>query len=220
MHIDRLYTIFISGFPLFFNMVNGYSCSLDYQVEIHKSLLTQHTQILFRHYNRGIACEHTLPRPFPCPSAPHPSRVRLKASSSPPAIAFQNTAILQCIHLPKPPCEQSPKSLGGLQTPSYPEVSVVGPGAERSEQCVKRWCVLAHCPGVQRANMSWSVRVIDPQEGVLHGCVVVTKGIFAKMQVGERRGESGQQANRGKRQECIEWRATKKMSVRGYNLLL
>lgn len=56
---------------------------------------------------------HTLSRPFPCPSAPRTSRARLKVSSSPPAISFQNMAILQCIHTPcRPPSVHSPEALG------------------------------------------------------------------------------------------------------------
>lgn len=151
----------------------------------------------------GIACERTLSRPFPCPSAPHPSRVRPKVSSSPPAVAFQNTAILQSIHATRPPSVQSPKAFRRLRaTP----IDVRTRSRETVPLCEKRWRVLAHSPGVQRANMPWPVQLIDPQEGALHGCVVVNNRIFVKLRTGER--QSGQRANTGQRKESIKRQKT------------
>lgn len=111
-----------------------------------------------RRYARG----HTLSRPFPCPSAPHSSRVRPSVSSSPTAIAFQNTAILQCIRAPRPPSVQSPVAL--LPTPSVP--SVVGRGAERLCNCERSGGVCWHTlPGSRGQIWPWPAQVIDHQEG-------------------------------------------------------
>lgn len=104
MHIYYSYSIF---FPFFESVpwildshARGYLLKTDMKIS------TRHT-----HFRRH-ACDHTLSRPFLCPWAPHPSRVRLNVSSSPPAIAFRNMVILQRIRSSGPP-------------------SVLGRGAER-----------------------------------------------------------------------------------------
>ena len=112
--------------------------------------------------------ELTLSRPFPCPSAPHASRARLKVSSSPPAISFRIMAILQCIHTPcRPPSVRSPEALGWSADSKLPWGA--GSGTSSRERDPGAVCEAVVCAAntVLRSrgqSLPWPVQVIDLQE--------------------------------------------------------
>lgn len=137
--------------------------ALDTIKRIDKSILTHQCTIQSRHYNKALHLNIPYPVRSPAPQLPTPAGWRSKwAAVHLPSLSKTRPSFSACTP-PRPPSVCSlPSPLGGLQTPSYPWG--VG-GGTRSSETLKWWCVLAHCPGVQRANMlPWSVcRVIDPQ---------------------------------------------------------